>query len=65
MTPVYNKVKIWNALTGDIKKIFSNLTDREISAFEIDKLGTRFLIGDSKGKAFVHNIFNGALLKEL
>jgi hypothetical protein len=25
-TPAGNKIKIWNALTGDIKRIFSDIT---------------------------------------
>lgn len=36
VVPLVNKVKIWNALTGDIKKIYSDLTENEITAFEID-----------------------------
>ena len=65
VTPIQNKVKIWNALTGDVKKIYSNLTSSEITAFQIDELGKRFFIGDSNGKASVYNIFNGSLLKNL
>ena len=65
ITPIQNKVKIWNALTGDVKKIYSNLTLNEITAFQIDELGKRFFIGDSIGKSSVYNIFNGSLLKNL
>ena len=36
VVPMMNKIKIWNALTGDIKKIYTNLTESEITAFEID-----------------------------
>ena len=26
VVPFLNKVKIWNALTGDVKKVYSDLT---------------------------------------
>lgn len=32
-TPAGNKIKIWNALTGDIKRIYSDITPSEITAF--------------------------------
>ena len=35
-TPVGNKVKLWNSLNGDIKKIFSDLTKAEITCFSLD-----------------------------
>ena len=31
----------------------------------MDQLGKRFFIGDTEGKATVHNLFNGAFLKKL
>ena len=65
LVAINNKVKIWNALTGDIKKIYSNLTEGEITAFSVDELGKRFLLGSSNGYIAVHNVFNGALLKSI
>ena len=42
-TPAGKNVKLWNALTGDIKKIFSDLTPSEITCFALDKLKKRML----------------------
>lgn len=48
-TPAGNKIKIWNALTGDIKRIYSEITPGEITAFALDNLQKRMIIGDSNG----------------
>jgi hypothetical protein len=32
-TPTGRRVKVWNALTGDIDKIYSNLAQTDITAF--------------------------------
>jgi len=56
---------LWNALTGDIKKIFSDLTTGEITCFALDNLKKRMLIGDSKGITGIFNVFNGAKIKNL
>ena len=48
-TPAGNKIKIWNALTGDIKRIYSDITTGEITAFALDNLAKRMIIGDSNG----------------
>ena len=42
-----DKIKIINALTGDIKKIYSDLTKGEITALAVDELGKRFILGSS------------------
>ena len=60
-----NSVKLYNALTGDIKKIFNNLSEKDISSFIIDKFDKRFIIGDVTGACKVFNLFNGAFLKIL
>lgn len=65
LTPVGSRVKIWNALTGDIKRVFSNLTRSEISSFAVDKFEKRIIVGDLTGYSGVFNIQNGILLKKL
>lgn len=60
-----NSVKLFNALTGDIKKIFNNLSTRDITAFIIDKFEKRFIFGDVAGVCKVYNLFNGAYIKSL
>ena len=58
-------IKIWNALTGDIKKIFSDLTVGEISVAALDKLKRRLILGDSLGYCALFNVSNGAKIKNL
>ena len=64
-TPAGNKIKIWNALTGDVKKIYSDVTPNEITAFSLDNLQKRILLGDSAGMIVLLNIINGAKIKVL
>ena len=64
-TPHGNKVKIWNGLTGDIKKIYSDITKSEITAFILDYYSKRMIIGDSSGETAVFNVINGARIKNL
>lgn len=65
LTPVGNKVKVWNLLTGEVKKIFSNLTKSDISTCSLDANSKRFMLGDLDGNLGVYNVNNGALLKSL
>lgn len=64
-TPAGNKIKIWNALTGDIKRIYSDITTTEITAFAMDSLDKRMIIGDSAGICALFNVINGAKIKNL
>ena len=64
-TPAGNKIKLWNALTGDIKKIFSDITQGEITIFKLDFLKKRMMIGDSLGYPGLYNVVNGAKIKSL
>jgi WD40 repeat protein len=64
-TPAGNKIKIWNALTGDIKRIYSDITVGEITAFALDNLAKRMIIGDSNGQTALFNVINGAKIKTL
>lgn len=65
LTPVGNKVKLWNLLTGEIKKIFSDLSKTDIASLVLDTKGKRFIMGDMDGNVGVYNVTNGALLKSL
>lgn len=64
-TPAGNKVKVWNMLNGDIKKIFADITTSEITVFAFDHLKKRCLIGFSDGESAVFNVMNGARVKTL
>lgn len=65
VTPHGNKLKIWNCLNGDIKKIFSDVTRAEITSFAFDHLCKRMIVGDSEGNTSILNTCNGALIKRL
>ena len=65
ITPVGNKVKLWNLLTGEVKRIFSDLSKSDISSLVLDTKGKRFIMGDMEGNVGVYNVTNGALLKTL
>lgn len=65
LTPVGKKIKVWNLLTGEIKKIFTDLTESDISCVNLDSLSKRMIVGDVEGFVGVYNVNNGALLKTL
>lgn len=65
LTPVGKKIKVWNLLTGEIKKIFSDLTEADISCVNLDSRSKRLMVGDMEGFVGVFNVNNGALLKSL
>lgn len=65
LTPVGKKIKVWNLLTGEIKKIFSDLTESDISCVNLDTRSKRLMVGDMDGFVGVFNVNNGALLKTL
>ena len=52
-------------MNGEIKKIMSNLTDNEITAFIMDKNQKRFAIGDNFGEIKIYNYLIGLLMKKL
>lgn len=54
---------MWNILDGDIKLIYSDLSNNEITAFILDDYFKRMIIGDSMGETKVFNVLNGAFLK--
>ena len=65
LTPVGNKIKLWNLLTGEVKKIFADITKNDISCVNLDQNSKRFMMGDTEGFVGVYNVTNGALIKTL
>ena len=65
MTPIGNKINVWNALTGELKLFYSENTSHEITAFNIDELKKRIIYGDVKGQVFLLNLMNGAKINSL
>ncbi|CAG9334724.1 unnamed protein product [Blepharisma stoltei] len=65
VTPIVNKVKLWNALTGKYENFYAPSADGDISCAEMDYLAKRIILGNQKGHVRVYNIKNGALMKSL
>jgi WD40 repeat protein len=66
-TPCGNKMKIWSILSGEVVKVLLGITEdnSDITAFILDKLVKRMLIGDAKGCISIFNAENGAKIKSL
>ena len=58
-------VRLWDALTGILKKSFQDITTANITAMCFDNREQRIIVGDESGQIGVHNCLNGALLKKL
>ena len=70
IVPVGNKVKVihykvWNALTGELKKIMPQVTNFEITSFRMDHNQKRFAIGDNTGEVKIYNYIIGIVMKTL
>lgn len=65
LTPISNKVKVWNALTALPETLYAPSADSEISCVEMDDWEKRIIVGDIKGHTKVYNIKNGAFMKSL
>ncbi len=63
--PVGRSLKIWDALTGKLKKIYKDLTRADITLFLFDDKRKRFLVGDSEGNMIVYNYYTGTAMKTL
>ncbi len=66
ITPAGNKIKVWNALNGEVKKVFTDIsTSSEVTSFALDYFKKRCIVGFSDGECAVFNVLNGARLKTL
>ena len=63
IVPVNRSVKIWDALTGKIKRVYKDLSKAEITLFKFD--GKRFIIGDAEGNTIIYNYYTGFVIKTL
>ena len=65
ITVCLKKIKIWNAFTGKVSKIYDNIMENnEITTFVTDKALKRIYIGDNMGKIKNFNMNNGSYLKD-
>ena len=60
-------MKIWSLLSGEVIRVITGLTmdNSDITAFILDKLKKRMLIGDALGSISLFNAENGAKIKSL
>jgi hypothetical protein len=64
-TPVGAKIKVWSLLTGEVDKIFTDITKGEITAFCLNLKESDAFIGDSLGNIRLIDVKNGGFEKEL
>jgi hypothetical protein len=65
LTASGNKIKVWSGLNGDVNKIFIDVAHNDITAMALDTLERRIVVGDLMGNVSVHNVLNGAKMKQL
>lgn len=63
LTPIPNRIKVWNAFTGKPENVYAVNQEAEISCVEIDEWEKRVIVGDTLGHTKVYNLKNGALMK--
>ena len=65
IVPVGKSLKIWDALTGKVKKMYKNVTSSDITLFLFDEKFKRFLVGDAEGNLLIYNYYTGNVMKTL
>jgi len=58
-------VKLWDAQSGRLLRIYRDITDSEITALCLDDRKRKFIVGDHRGNVSVFNVSNGAKMKDL
>lgn len=59
------EVKIWNALTGEVHRVFRELCSSEITAMCMDKTHRKLIVGEHSGNIRVFNFQTGVYMKSL
>lgn len=63
LTSSNKDIKIWDALTGKISRIFHNLHPSEITAVTLDDTGRKFFIGTHSGEVQAFTFSDGQFIK--
>ena len=58
-------IKLWNALSGRLSRVYRGLSDAPISALCFDRRERKLFVGDKAGKIRVYNALTGAYMKSL
>lgn len=64
-TPCGPKIKMWSMLTGEVDRVFTDLTKGEVTAFCLNRKQTEAVVGDSTGTLKLINLKTGTFKKEL
>jgi WD40 repeat protein len=65
LTTTGQTVKIWDAITGNIRNIYRGIMTSDITAVCLDDRERKFIAGDANGHIRVFNYANGAMMKQL
>ncbi|GMH62614.1 hypothetical protein TL16_g03514 [Triparma laevis f. inornata] len=65
LTVAGKNVKIWDAVMGNVKVEYNNLSSSDLSCACLDDRQRKFILGDVSGNMRVYNYSNGALMKKL
>eukprot|EP01083_Nonionella_stella_P103448 295393_1 len=55
-------VKVWRASTGDLMRVFRDITEKEITSFCLDGNQKKMFLGDASGNIGVYSVLNGSLM---
>ena len=64
LTVAGKNVKIWDAVMGNVKVEYNNMSDYDLSCACLDDRQRKFILGDVNGNMRVYNYSNGALMKK-
>ncbi|GMH91364.1 hypothetical protein TrVE_jg9264 [Triparma verrucosa] len=64
LTVAGKNVKIWDAVMGNVKVEYNNLSAWDLSCACLDDRQRKFILGDVSGNMRVYNYSNGALMKK-
>jgi WD40 repeat protein len=57
-------LKVWDCVTGNVKRHYRNITAHPVTALCLDDRKRKVILGDEKGNIGVFNYANGALMKK-
>ena len=64
ITAAGSDVKIWDAQTGSLIRVYRNLSNTDLTALCLDDRERKFITGDHHGRIIVYDYLNGADMKE-
>lgn len=65
LTASARTVKIWNALTGTLLRVYRDVAESDITSVCLDDRQRKFIAGEANGSVRVYNYANGAVMKSM